>query len=362
MEEKVYIGVENLKEFVSGILKKVGVKKKYAEIVADVLVSADRRGIPSHGVQRFKRCIDEIKAGRILPNNPPKIEKETKVSLLVDGQAGLGHVIGYLVMERVIKKAKKSGICFACVRNSSHYGIAGYYAMMALPHNLIGISMTNSDTLVVPTFAKDMIIGTNPIAVAVPTKNERPWVLDMATATVPRGKVEIYARMGKKMPLVWATDEDGNPTEDAQRVVINLKEKKGGGLLPLGGAEEETGGHKGYNLSVLVDILSGILSGAAYGNYVYKEKNPNIGHFFGAIDPEIFIGVDKLKERMDDYIKMLKNAPKRVGKDRIYVAGEKEYEKEEEYKEKVPILKNVYDEILNIAKEVGYKGELKILS
>lgn len=361
MAEMVYVGVENLKEFVSGIFRKMGVKKKYADITADVLVSADRRGIGSHGVQRLKRYVDDIKNGRILPNNPPKIIKETPVSLLVDGQAGLGQVIGYLVMEKVIKKAKKKGICFATVKNSNHYGIAGYYAMMALPHNLIGISTTNSDVLVVPTFAKNMVIGTNPIALAVPAGNEKPWVLDMATSTVPRGKVEIYARMEKKMPLVWATDENGNPTEDAKRVVLNLKEKRGGGLLPLGGAEEETGGHKGYNLSVLVDILSGVLSGGAYGLYVYKEKHPNVCHFFGAIDPEIFIGLDELKKKMDDYIRMLKNAPKREGKTRIYVAGEKEYEKEEEYKEKVPILKNVYDEITNIAKEVKYRGELKIL-
>lgn len=359
--EEVFVGVNNLKEFVSGIFQKIGVKKKYADITADILVAADRRGIDSHGVQRLKRYVLDIKGGRIIPNNGPKILKETPVSLLVDGQAGLGQVIGYLTMEKVIKKAKKKGMCFAAVKNSNHYGIAAYYAMMALPHNLIGISLTNAAPLVIPTFGKDMVFGTNPLSIAVPAKNEKPFVLDMATSTVPRGKLEVYARMGKKIPKTWATDENGNPTDDPERVLKNLLERKGGGLLPLGGAEEEDGGHKGYGLAVAVDILSGVLSGGAYGLYVYKEKYPNVCHFFGAINPEIFIPLDEFKEKMDDYIRMLKNSPKRAGKDRIYVHGEKEFEKEEEYKERVPLLKNVYDEIVGIAKEVGYKGELKII-
>ncbi len=358
--EQVFVGTNNLKEFTSGVFQKLRVKKEFADITADILVSADKRGIDSHGVQRLKRYVDDIKSGRILPNNGPKILKETPVSLLIDGQAGLGQVIGYLSMEKVIEKAKKSGMCFASVKNSNHYGIAAYYSMMALP-DLIGISITNAAPLVIPTFGKNMVFGTNPLSIAVPTKNEKPFVLDMSTSTVPRGKLEVYERMRKKMPKTWATDEIGNPTDDPERVLKNLLERKGGGLLPLGGAEEEDGSHKGYGLAVVVDILSGILSGGAYGLYVYKEKHPNVCHFFGAVDPEIFISLNELREKMDDYIKMLKNAPKRAGKERIYVHGEKEYEKEENYKEKVPILKDVYDEILNIAKEVGYKGELEVI-
>lgn len=359
--ELVFVDVNNLKEFTSGVFQKLGVKKEFADITADVLVSADRRGIGSHGVQRLKRYVGYIKNGKILPNNEPQILKETPVSLLVDGQAGLGQVIGCLTMEKVIEKTKKSGMCFAAVKNSNHYGIAAYYSMMALPHNFIGISVTNAAPLVMPTFGKDMVFGTNPLSIAVPTENEKPFVLDMATSTVPRGKLEVYRRMGKKIPMTWATDEHGNPTDDPDRVLKNLLEGKGGGLMPLGGAEEEDGSHKGYGLAVVVDILSGILSGGAYGLYVYKEKHPNVCHFFGAINPEIFISLDELKKKMDDYIRMLKNAPKRAGKDRIYIHGEKEYEKEQEYKERVPLLKGVYEEVLNVAKEAGCEVELKVI-
>ncbi|RKZ26188.1 malate dehydrogenase, partial [bacterium] len=349
------IKVDTLKGFVKDVFVKLGVPEEDAGITADVLVASDRRGIPSHGVARLKRYVDGIKKGIMKPKAEIKIIKETPTTLLVSGGDGLGQPVSYRTMKLVIEKAKKNNVAFAAVRNSNHYGIAGYYAMMALKENLIGISMTNSAPLVVPTHGKDAVIGTNPISIAVPAGEEKPFVLDMATSTVPRGKLEVYNRRGKKIPLVWATDENGIPTDDPGRVLENLLERKGGGLLPLGGAEEETGGHKGYGLSVAVDILSGVLSGGAYGPLLYGKKGepPNVCHFFGAINIEAFIPLDEFKKLMDDYIRILKGSTLAKGKTRIWIHGEKEFEAEEKYREEVEIEEKVVETMREIGKELG---------
>jgi len=358
MEEYIRIKVDALQEFTTNVFNKFGVPVEDAKIAADILIAADQRGIGSHGLQRLTRYTNGLKTGVMKPIADIKVLKETPNTLLISGGDGLGQVVGYKAMKLVIDKALKNNIAFAAVRDSNHYGIAGYYAMMALEHNLIGFSITNSAPLMVPTHGRNAIIGTNPISIAVPAGKEQPFVLDMATSTVTRGEVEVYAREGKPMPITWATDELGNPTQDASRVEANLLEKKGGGLIPLGGAEEEGGGHKGYGLCVALDILSGVLSGSAFGPNLYAKKDipAKVSHFFGAIKIDAFIELALFKSMMDEYINVLKNSEKAAGKDRIFIHGEKEFELYEQQKEEVRLYYKVVEELRKIAEEVNMKA------
>jgi LDH2 family malate/lactate/ureidoglycolate dehydrogenase len=232
--------------------------------------------------------------------------------------------------------------------------------MMALEEDMIGISATNTEVLVVPTFTRNAMLGTNPIAIAVPAGLERPYVLDMSTATVTRGKLEVYARLEKQMPLNWATDERGVATSDPARVLQNIMKRSGGGLLPLGGSLEESGGHKGYGLALAVEIFSAVLSGAFYANRVYPKDSSGkplpsgIGHFFGAMRIDAFRPKEEFKRDMDDLIRRLKEAPKAEGAERIYIHGEKEFEEAERLaREGVPLNSKVAEELRNIAKQLG---------
>jgi LDH2 family malate/lactate/ureidoglycolate dehydrogenase len=287
-----------------------------------------------------------------------KVMKETATTLLISGSDGLGQVVGYRSMKLVIEKALENNLAIAAVRDSNHYGTAAYYAMMALEYDLIGISLTNSEPLVVPTHGKDAIIGTNPIAIAVPAGKERPFVLDMATATVPRGKIEVYERAGKKINETWATDEFGRPTRDASRVLANIREGRGGGLLPLGGAEEEDGGHKGYGLGLIVDLFCGVLSGGLFGSNLYSKEaqSSKISHFFGAIRIDSLIDPAQFKASMDAYIQMIRGSAKASGQDRIFIHGEKEHELYEQRQQEVPIYSSVVDEMRKIGREVNIEA------
>lgn len=359
MIETRHMNVKKLETFIIQVLQKNNVSERDAQIVSEVLLASDKRGIASHGVARLKRYIDHIQEGVIIPDATLKIIHETPVSLVVDGQGGLGQPIAFDIMNKCIDKASESGMCFASIRNSNHYGIAGFYTQLALKKEFIGISATNSAPLVVPTFSKDAIIGTNPWSIGFPgTKNH--FLLDMATSTVPRGKLEVYARENNEIPLVWATDETGAPTGDPKKVLDNLKQRLGGGLLPLGGGSEETGGHKGYGLSVMVDLLSSGLSQGAMGVTVYeKPKKPSgVCHFLGAIDPDIFCGKENLKQQVDEYIRMLKNARKAKGKETIFVAGEKESLLEKEQKDIVLIQESVFQTLQQIGKKSGVQLDL----
>ncbi|MFC1928961.1 Ldh family oxidoreductase [Chloroflexota bacterium] len=358
MEEYIKIKVNTLQEFTINVFNKLGVSVEDARIAADILIAADQRGIGSHGLQRLSRYTSGLKTGVMKPITNVKVLKETPNTLLISGGDGLGQVVGYKAMNLVIDKALKNNVAFAAVRDSNHYGIAGYYSMMALEHDLIGFSITNSAILVVPTYGRNAVLGTNPISIAVPAGKERPFVLDMATSTVPRGKLEVYEREGKIMPDTWATDELGNSTQDVSRVLSNLLDKKGGGLLPLGGAEEEGGGHKGYGLCLAVDIFSGVLAGSAFGTKLYVEKDApaKVSHFFGAIKIDAFIEPVLFKNMMDEYINMLKNSEKAAGRDRIFIHGEKEFELYEQQKEEVGIYYKVVEELINIGEEFGVKA------
>lgn len=353
------VRIEPLRKFALEVFTKLGMSEDNAEITTYVLLASDRRGIASHGVARLKRYMDGIQKGTMKPKAEPTIIKETPTTLLIDGNAGLGQVISVKAMRKVIEKAEASGMAAAVIRNSNNYGIAGYCAMMALEHDLIGFSATNSAPLVLPTFGKDAALGTNPIAIAVPALEERPFVLDMSTSIVPRGKLEVYSRLGKEMPQTWATDETGVSTTDPARVLKNLLERAGGGLAPLGGTGEEGRGYKGYDLAAVVEILSGGLSLASMGTEVYSRKGepPDVCHFLAALDPAAFGDIAEFKKRMDSFIRMLKDTPKAEGAERIWVAGEKEAEAEARNQTEVDIDDPTLENLHKIAEELGLSAK-----
>ncbi len=358
MSDFTEVKISDLEKFVVECFEKSGVSNEDAKITADVLIESDKRGIASHGVARLKRYTDGIKNGIMIPDAQYEIIKETPNTLVITGNDGLGQPVSYKTTKLVIEKAKKNNIAFAAVRNSNHYGIAGYYSMMALRENLIGISTTNSFPLVVPTFSKDAILGTDPISIAAPTSKGRPFVLDMATSTVPRGKLEVYDRRNKSIPEAWATDADGLPTTDPGLVLRNVKQRLGGGLLPLGGALEETGGHKGYGLAMIVEIFTGILSGGAFGPNVYGiPKSPaNVCHFFGAINIEAFIALDEFTDALGSLIEILHNSKKAGGQDRVYIHGEKEFILSEQQQEYVKLYNRVIEDIKGVGESLGVKA------
>jgi L-2-hydroxycarboxylate dehydrogenase (NAD+) len=355
MVETTVILEKPLRAFCEGVLAKLKVPPTDAAVVTDVLVLADLRGIESHGVARLGRYVTGLKEGYMRPTDQSKILRETKATALIDGGQSLGQVVGKKGMELAIKKAQETAVGIVSVRNSNHYGIAGYYSLMALEHDLIGISLTNAAPLVVPTFGRTAILGTNPISLVAPAHKETPFVLDMATSTVPRGKIEVYDRLGKPIPHGWAVDETGKSTTKPGAVLNALAKRLGGGLLPLGGEGEDLGGHKGYGLALLVDVLSGVLSGAATGLAVYAdEKRPNVGHFFLALDPSAFRPLEEFKRDMDRLARELKDSPKAHGQSRIYVAGEKSFARTQKFRrEGIPIGTKVVENLKQIGNELG---------
>jgi LDH2 family malate/lactate/ureidoglycolate dehydrogenase len=354
------VPAQKLFEFAKRALMRLSVPEEDASIVADVLLQSDLRGIDSHGIARLRRYVKGLKEGYIKPEAEIKIIRETPVTATLDGGAGLGQVISVKAMELAIKKARKNFLGFVAVRNTNHFGIAGYYSMMALKEGMIGISTTNSEACIVPTFGSRAMLGTNPISIAVPALKEHPFVLDMATSTVPVGKIEVYDRLGKSLPEGWAVDEFGESARDPAQVIENVYGHKGGGLLPLGGLEEESGGHKGYGLALVVEIFSALLSGALYSELVYpfdeggRPLPPNIGHFFGAMRIDAFRDPEGFRKDMDDLLRRLKNSPKRRGKERIYIHGEKETEMVSlREREGIPLPEKVVLDLKDIARDIG---------
>jgi len=355
MAEEHVIPEKALRRFCAQVLAKLGVPAEDARVTTDVLVLADLRGIDSHGVARLGRYVNGLKQGTMKATDQSRVIREAKATALVDGGQSLGQVVGKKGMDLAIRKARDTAVGVVAVRNSNHYGIAGYYSLMALEHDLIGVSMTNAGPLVVPTFGRTSILGTNPISLAAPAMKEQAFVLDMATSTVPRGKVEVYNRLGKSMPHGWAVDETGRSSTDPARVLNALAKRLGGGLLPLGGEGEDLGGHKGYGLALMVDVLCGVLSGAATGLQVYAdEKKPDVGHFFMALDPTAFRPLDEFRRDMDRLARELKDSPKAHGQDRIYVHGEKSFARMEKFrKEGIPLDPKVVDGLKKIGTDLG---------
>lgn len=360
MEEYIKIKVDILRDFTVKVFQRLGVPVEDAGISADILINADQRGIGSHGIQRLRRYVIELQTGSTKPTTNIEIIRETPNTVLLSGEDGIGFVVAYRAMQMVIEKALNNNVALAAVRDSNHYGIAGYYAMMALPHDLIGISLTNSRPSMAPTYGIDTILGTNPVAMAIPAGHERPVVLDMATSIVTAGKLELRKREGKRLPAKWAIDESGHPADDAAAVIDNILGKKGGGLLPLGGAGEEEGGHKGYGLSFMVDILCGVLSGSKFGADLYSVVDNimenKVSHFFAAIKIAAFTEPARFRRSMDEYIRLLKNSRKKDGQERIYIHGEKEWELYTRQKDEVSIYHAVVDELREIGKELGVEA------
>jgi L-2-hydroxycarboxylate dehydrogenase (NAD+) len=351
---------DDLKDYMVRFFVKLNVPQSDAETAAEVLLAADLRGVDSHGIIRLNTYYgDRLRKGLIDPLSPVTVLNETPVSLALSGGNGLGQVVGKQAMTRCIEKAGQIGMAMVTVRNSNHYGIAGYYAMMALEQDMIGISFTNSQPLVAPTYGRKALLGTNPIAVAVPAGSERPYVLDMATSIVPIGRITVYEKAGKQIPAGWGIDKDGVVTTNPTEVL------KGGALMPLGGIDTMRG-YKGYGLGLLVDIFSGVLSGAGYANNVghpsSEGKFANVGHFFGAIRIDVFRSLAGFKEDMDGIIHILKDSPKAIGQERIYIQGEKEFEKAEfNRKNGVPLLVPVVNSLKEAGKQVGVDFELPVV-
>jgi L-2-hydroxycarboxylate dehydrogenase (NAD+) len=346
-----------LKRFVIDALVRVGVAPEDATIVGDVLVEADLRGIESHGVARLDSFyVERIQNGELDVATRSSIVRETPASLLVDANNGLGHPVGKRAMLAVLEKAEASGAAFAAVRGSNHFGIAGYYAMLALDRDMIGIASTNSTRYGAPTYGKDIMLGTNPWAYAIPANHEPPFVLDFATTTVPRGKLEVYQRKEKPLNPGWAIDARGEQT-------LSADEALRGALLPLGGLGVGNGGHKGYGLGLLVDIMCGVLSGGAFGNELPSPESDHqpgkVSHFFGAIKISGFRDPTAFKSDMDTELRAFKDSQKAPGCERIYVAGEIEHEKTIAHRHSgVPVHFRVWSGLERLAARIGLPFDL----
>jgi len=352
----VRIKREILEYFCKQVFRSLNLTEYEARMSSAVLVAADTRGIPSHGVGRLWRYVGGIKTGLMVPNASLEILKETPSSIVMDAQGAMGAPASTTMMERVIRKAAGHGAAFGSVRNSNHFGIAGYYAMMALDEDMIGIAMTNTAAMGAPTFGCRVKFGTNPLAFAAPAHEERAFVLDMSTTVVTRGKIEVYNRLGKEIPEGWAVDKKGRPARDTRSFLHDTLHRIGGGILPLGGAGEEFGGHKGYGLAIMIDILWALLSGAPFGDEIIdtEASSARVSHFFGAIRIDLFRDPQGFRGDMDRMLKSLRDTPPGEGADRVYFAGQKEFEMEDKsLKMGVPLLKKTYDNICEIGKEYG---------
>ncbi len=345
---------EKLRTLSNLVFEKHGYSKEDAETITDVLLKADLMGIESHGVQRLTLYPFGISIGRIKVDAKPEIVKETPLSAVIDAHDGMGQIAGVKAMKLAIAKAKEHGMGFTLVRNSNHYGIAGYYSLMAAEEGLVGMSMTNTQALVVPTFGQKPLLGTNPIAFTVPAK-PYPFHLDMSTSVVTAGKMEVYAKNKKPCPEGWLVDENGAVNTDAGVFVANRGTGRGG-LLPVGGAGELFSGHKGYGMSMLVEIMTGIFAGGVTSSGVRVVPERELCcHMFWAMDPAMFNDdKEKIFEQLSGFLQMLRDSDKADGHDRIYTHGEKEFENMEKVKTCGVLMNDAtYDEIVKLGEKIG---------
>jgi LDH2 family malate/lactate/ureidoglycolate dehydrogenase len=348
----VYINRKELEQFCASIFSALGLTAEEAGDSARILVAADARGIMSHGVARIKRYADGIRAGHIKGGVTPEILHETPVSLVMDACGGMGLSVGKKAMERVIAKARETGAGVCSIRNSNHFGIAGYYAEMAARENMIGIAMTNTAALGVPTFAREAAFGTNPIAFSAPALDGKLFSLDMATTAVTRGKIEVYQRDGKQLPPGWAVGTDGRATADPAKLLDDMLRQRGGGLLPLGGGGEESGGYKGYGLAVMVDILTALCSGGTCGRDVKDSEitSARVCHFFMALRLDLFRPAEEFKKDMSRMLEALNSLTPAEGAERVWYAGQKEHEAEALSETRgVPLADNVWETLKKTA-------------
>ncbi|WP_207719015.1 Ldh family oxidoreductase [Peptostreptococcus russellii] len=349
--QAIRVNADELTSFCKRAFKKYGFSDKDADTITDVLLAADLYGVDTHGSQRLEMYRKQIQKGFIHVENQPKIAFETPISAVVDGNRAMGQVVGKYAMEIAIEKAKKSGIGLVTVRNSNHYGIASYYSKLACNEGLIGVSMTNSFPVVVPTFGKRPMMGTNPIAVSIPA-DPVDFNFDVATSVVAYGKVEVRNKKGIELPIGWGINDEGkdaiNPMD-----IINGIAYRSCGLHPLGGSSELFGGHKGFGFSLIVEFLTAILSNGFTSNHSEDDGIAGICHYFMAIDPNLFGDAEQIKSHWNTYLQEVRDSEKAYQQDRIYIHGEKEAEKHQDRLDNgVPILPKTLEEMENLAKQL----------
>jgi L-2-hydroxycarboxylate dehydrogenase (NAD+) len=360
VESKIF-PIETLREFCVRVFVHCGVTEGDAQQAAEVLASADLRGVESHGVARLRSYFDLLSEGLINPKPLIKVVRATQSTATVDGDNGLGLVIGPQANMIAMAMAEQAGSGWVSVRNTNHFGIAGYYVLRAVERDLIGWAMTNTTKLVAPLWGAERMLGTNPIAIGVPGGKEPPIVLDMATCAAAYGKIEIAQRKGENIPSGWAIDARGQETTNPDDMI------QGGALLPLG-TDRERGGHKGYGLAVMVDILSAVLSGANWGPFAppfaLRQEIPErsvgkgIGHFFGAMRVDGFIEVEEFKRQVDEYIRVFRATRPAPGTQGPLIAGDPEREAEQvRRKEGVPLIMPVIEDLREIAAKTGIPWE-----
>ncbi|PKM73509.1 MAG: lactate dehydrogenase [Firmicutes bacterium HGW-Firmicutes-16] len=354
----VYVDWETMESFVNDVFRGYGIPAEDARICTDVLIESDRRGIESHGVNRFKPIyLDRIKAGIQKPITEFELVRQTDTTAVVDGHDGMGQVVGYRSMQLAINKAKKHGMGMVAVRNSTHYGIAGYYASMATEAGCIGITGTNARPSIAPTFGVENMLGTNPLTFGLPTDEDFPFLLDCATSITQRGKIEYYARLGKDTPAGMVIGRDGSALTDSESILIRLNDGSAA-LAPLGGIGDELAGYKGYGYATVVEILSAALQAGNYlkmltGIHDGKKVPYHLGHFFIAIDTEAFMGLESFRKTAGDILRQLRAAQLAPGYDCIYTAGEKEHLVWLERKDKgVPVSEGVQKELIAVRDEL----------
>lgn len=356
---------EMLEKFCNEAFHKIGFSVEESKIISDVLLLSDLFGIESHGMQRLVRYHKGIEKGLIKLDAKPEVIFDTPVSAVIDAKDGMGQLVGHKAMEIAIEKAKQSGVGIVTVKNSNHYGIAGYYAKMASDAGLIGFSATNSEAIMVPTFGRLAMIGSNPIAMAAPAE-PYPFFFDASTTVVTRGKLEMYNKMDKPLPEGWALDKDGHDSTDAPDVLKNIVAKNGGGIMPLGGSKEQSGSHKGYGWGMVCEFFCSILSQGLTSNKVNQGNKSGTCHSFMAINPAFFGNPEDIKAHFSTFLKELRESPKAEGQERIYTHGEKEVAATKDRKENgIPVNENTVVEMIDFAKFVGidpkeYFGDFEV--
>jgi L-2-hydroxycarboxylate dehydrogenase (NAD+) len=362
MPEITYIPVNVIERFMVDVFTGLGVPEEDAAICADVLIASDLRGIESHGVGRLKYYYDRIKRGQHRTHTEIEVVKETETTALLDGHHGMGHVVAYRAMRMAMDKARRYGTGAVTVRNGTHFGIAGYYSLMAAREGMMGFTVTNARPSIAPTFGTEPMLGTNPIAFAAPSDMDYPFCFDGATSIIQRGKVETASRAEKPVPEGTVIDAQGNLMTDADEILANLG-KGMAALLPLGGAGEELAGYKGYGLATMVEVLCASLCGGMFMKDllgVEEDGSPRpymLGHFFLAIDVAHFIPLEESRRITGEIVRALQHARKAPGQERIYVAGEKEHKAEKRIREQgVPVNPNLLRQLQTMRDELGIRG------
>ena len=347
------IAYEPLYALIEKIYQQSGFTARQSAAITENLLRADLYGIESHGISRLIRYDLAMQEGSIDPKAGYSVVHETPVSAVWDAPRSMGQVVATQAMEQAIEKARLHGLGAVCVRGSNHYGIAGYYTKMACDADLLGMCMTNTEAIAIPTGGKKAMLGTSPIAIAMPA-DPVPFWYDAATTVVTRGKLEVYNKTGKPLPTGWAADETGADCDDAARVLDNIVGKRGGGIFPLGGFSEMTGSHKGYGLGVIVELFTAIFAGGTTSPHVKNSGNADTSFCFWALDYGLFGDKKEIRARMSTLLQQLRDSPKADGCTRIYTHGEKEFESEAQKRVYgIPVNEKTFGEIQQIARRHG---------